>query len=116
MKKIATPYLEDIYTSIVHIETYTTLEKMEESKFLESTLVQDAVTRRLEIIGEATKRLEADFKEQYDQIPWRKMTGLRDILIHEYDEVDLHQVWLVLVQDLPVLKTQINDLLKQGIK
>ena len=55
--------------------------------------LQDAVLRRLEIIGEAVKRIPLDYKDKYPDIPWRQVAGMRDILIHGYDEVDLELVW-----------------------
>jgi len=75
---------------------------------------QDAVIRRIEIIGEATKRLEKDFKDQYSEIPWRKMAGMRDVLIHEYDQIDLDLVWEVVVKELPILKKSVQIVLDQN--
>ena len=109
-QKIATPYLEDIISSIQQIETYVAHANMSYEEFIENTQVQDAVLRRLEIIGEAAKRLESDFREKYDKIPWRQMSGLRDVLIHDYDQVDLDQVWQVIKVDIPVLKERLKEI------
>ena len=79
--------------------------------FVKNTQAQDAIARRLEIIGKATKRLHEDFKEEYNQIPWKLMSGLRDVLIHEYDQIDLDQVWEVIQKDLPILKKQLRKIL-----
>lgn len=110
MKKIALPYLEDMLHSIEKIDLYMRDIQSSKEVFNKSTQVQDAVVRRLEIIGEATKRLHEDFKEEYDQIPWRLMSGLRDVLIHEYDQIDLEQIWEVIQKDLPLLKNQLQEI------
>lgn len=110
MKKIALPYLEDMLHSIEKIDIYINDIQGSKEVFEKSTQVQDAVVRRLEIIGEATKRLHEDFKEEYDQIPWRLMSGLRDVLIHEYDQIDLKQIWEVIQKDLPLLKNQLQEI------
>lgn len=113
MNKISTPYLEDILESISRIEQY--LGKIDNNKkvFEEDVEKQDSVIRRIEIIGEATKRLEEDFRDQYSKIPWRKMAGMRDVLIHEYDLIDLDLVWEVAIKDLPILKESVQNVLDQ---
>ena len=67
--------------------------------------------RNLEIIGEATKRISTDVKNDNPEIPWREIAGLRDVLIHDYMGVDLHVVWNVVVQDVPKLKLTVTKLL-----
>jgi len=84
--KDAKVFLQSIFESIEKIEDYTCLGKDE---FMKSTIIQDAVIRNLEIIGEATKNLSPDIKEQNSQIPWRQMAGLRDVLIHDYMGISL---------------------------
>jgi uncharacterized protein with HEPN domain len=83
--------LKDILGSMRMIETY--LSQLDLNCFESSTLHQDALIRRLEIIGEATARLSETFKEAYPDIPWKQMKGMRNILIHTYDSVDLDFVW-----------------------
>jgi len=70
-----------------------------------------AVVRALEIIGEAAKRLPVSLREQYSEIPWRGMAGMRDRIIHGYDTVDLQIVWDVVEQDIPEIKPQIQQIL-----
>ena len=70
--------------------------------------MQDAVLRRLEIIGEAVKNLDEDFKNRYPEIPWKKIAGLRDVLIHEYFGVSLKRIWRVIKIDLVDLKFKIS--------
>ena len=110
MNKISTPYIEDIIKSISIIEKYLSEIDVNREAFDGDLQLQDALIRRLEIIGEATKRLEEEFKNQYPDIPWRKMAGMRDVLIHDYDEVDLDLVWEVVTKDILFLKDALINL------
>ena len=80
--------------------------------FLTTSHWQDAVVRQLEIIGEATKRLSEDLRSRHPQIPWRRIAGLRDVLIHDYMGVDIEKVWLITQHELPKLKKVIAEILK----
>lgn len=71
---------------------------------------QDAILRRITIIGEATKRLSQDFRNQHPDIPWKEIAGMRDVITHEYDEVDLDEVWTVINENLPQLLEHIEPL------
>lgn len=70
------------------------------------------IERCLEIIGEATKKLPKDFREKHTNIEWRQMAGMRDILIHDYDNVDYDVLWNVLDSKIPELKPKIDELIK----
>jgi len=73
---------------------------------------QAAILYRLIVIGEATKRLSNEFREQYPMIPWRQMAGLRDVVIHDYDELDLDILWNVIHINLPDILPEIQTILK----
>ncbi|WP_047985872.1 HepT-like ribonuclease domain-containing protein [Ornithinibacillus californiensis] len=101
-------YLLHILECIINIESYI---PNGENDFFSSKLIQDAVIRNLEIVGEATKRVSKDFREQHSHVPWREMAGLRDVLIHDYFGVDNEIVWNVVEKEIPLLKDKISDLL-----
>ncbi|AZB71711.1 HepT-like ribonuclease domain-containing protein [Synechococcus elongatus] len=72
-----------------------------------------AILYQITIIGEATKRLSKDFRRENPDIPWREMAGMRDVIVHEYDQLDLDVVWDVIINKLPSLSQLINQLLPQ---
>ena len=111
MKKDPVIYLNHILESISRIKEYT--EKVNKEEFLDSKLIQDAVIRNFEIIGEATKQLDADFKNKYTFIEWKKIAGMRDKLIHDYLGVDLWAVWGVVENVVPKLEEQIIDIISR---
>lgn len=85
-------YLINILECISRVEAYTGSGA---EGFRTSTLIQDAVIRNLEIIGEATKRLSPELRDRYPGVPWTRIAGLRDVLIHNYLAVDLDEVWAI---------------------
>lgn len=109
MKKEPKVFIEDILESIERIETY--LSGVKKKDFVKNLSLQDAVIRRLEIIGEATKNIPEEFRKKHHHIPWKQIAGNRDVLIHDYTGVNVDRVWNTAKKDLPILKTQIEDLL-----
>ncbi|EKD80382.1 MAG: protein of unknown function DUF86 [uncultured bacterium] len=102
-------YLEDILESITLIDSY--MSNVEHDAFLTNRQLQDAVVKRLEVIGEAVKRLDKDFRESHPELPWKGMVGLRDVLVHDYDKVILEALWqLIHNGDLQSVKDQINKI------
>lgn len=79
--------------------------------FLKDETLKRAIVRSLEIIGEATKRIPADFREQYTSIPWKSMAGMRDRLIHDYLGINYTIVWDVVTNKIPELSNQIHEVL-----
>lgn len=111
MKRDIRVHLDDVIESSLLIEKY--IGNKSKQEFEQNEELQDAVIRRLEIIGEAVKRLPQEFRNEHSEIAWKKAAGMRDILIHAYDEVEIDQVWLTVTDILPSFKHQIADLLKQ---
>lgn len=109
MTKDPKVFLRHILESIEQIEQYVAGESKE--GFFTSVQIQDAVIRRLMIIGEATKNLPSELREKYTLIPWSDITGMRDVLIHEYFGTDAELVWRTIVNDLPVFKRHIEKIL-----
>jgi len=94
-------YIEHILLSISKIDAFTV--SMTRSDFEQNEMVQDAVIRNIEIIGEVSKRVSNDFKTTYYDILWREMAGMRDKLIHDYMGVDIDVVWKTIKVDMPQL-------------
>lgn len=105
-------YLDHIHVALERIERYTA--SMTETSFLQDELVQDAVIRNIEIMGEAAnniKKADLAFAEQHADIPWLTMYAMRNRVSHAYFEVDWEIVWKTIKNDLPKMKQQISVLL-----
>ncbi|CVK33348.1 HepT-like ribonuclease domain-containing protein [Methanoculleus bourgensis] len=76
-------------------------------------MAQDAVVRNFEVIGEAVKRIPESMKEERPDIPWRRIAGLRDVLIHQYMRVDLEAVWAIVRDDLHEFKQAVAEILAE---
>jgi len=108
VKKDDSLYICHIRDAITQIKEY--VAGMDENAFAESRLVQDAVIRQFEIIGDATKHISGDFRSRHAGIPWKDMAGMRDKLIHDYFGVDIGAIWKTVEEDLPYLEEQITSL------
>lgn len=109
MKKDPKVFIGHIIESIDLIDLYA--ETLTADTFKKNVAMQDAIIRRLEIIGEATKNIPKSFKANYAGIPWKQMAGIRDILIHEYFDVDLDLTWKVVKKEFRPLKSKLQELL-----
>lgn len=101
-------YLEDILTAIGKIERYTKGLSLETFSRDEKTV--DAVVRNLEVVGEAVKKLPQAIRYEHSHVDWKKMAGLRDILIHEYFGIDETILWDIVENKLPPLSQQIKKI------
>lgn len=96
----------DIKEAITKILSYTA--NVTFGDFSSNDEKQDAVLRRILIIGEATKRLSPEFRANHSNIPWREIAGMRDVIVHDYNRVDIEAVWDVVQNDLPQLIEFLN--------
>lgn len=104
-------YLLDILEAGKLVVSY--VEKLDKESFLDDIKCQDAVIRRLEIIGEAARRLSDEIKDYHPEVPWFEMIGMRNIMIHEYDGVDMVILWETVKKDIPALILAINNILSK---
>lgn len=104
-------YLRHVLDEIDYIENVSC--DIDEADFLADETLKRSFVRSIEIIGEAVKRVPADFKEKYSDIEWKKIVGMRDQLIHHYFGVDYHIVWDVAKNKLPELKRKLTQVMKR---
>jgi uncharacterized protein with HEPN domain len=103
-------YLQDILDAIAAIEQFTS--NIEFAMFSQNLEKVFAVSRAIEIIGEAVKRVPDPVRNQYPDIPWRDMAGMRDKLIHDYFNAEVEIIWKAVQEDIPLLKSMISHVLK----
>ena len=106
-------FIEHILESIDFIEKYA--EEKTEVDFSRDTQLQDAVLHRLTIIGEAVKNVPDAVKKKNSDIPWRKIAGIKDVLVHHYFGIDLGAIWMVVQKDIPELKAKLHVMKDAGV-
>jgi len=104
-------YLLDILQAARLAVSY--VEGVQAEAFLRDTRLQDSVIRRIEIIGEAARRVSEQMKSSHPELPWEEMVGMRNLMIHEYDDVDLGIVWETVQNDLPGLIVRMAPLVHE---
>lgn len=104
-------YLEDILGAIMKARSYA--DGLSKATFLQDDKTFDAVVRNLEVIGEAAKHIPEAVRANYSGVEWRKIAGLRDILIHEYFGIDGEIVWDIVQHKLPALETEVKSMLNE---
>jgi len=102
-------YLEDIVQAAQKISRYISGLSLQTFSADEKTI--DAVVRNLEVIGEAVRNIPADIIERYSEIEWRRIAGLRNILIHEYFAISMKIIWDIVTNKLPILEQQIKKII-----
>ena len=103
--------LEHIYDCIEKIE-YIVRMLHTQDNFEQNWIEQDAIIRNLEIIGEASIHISDDLKEHYPEVLWQEMRGLRNVVTHQYFGVELNEIWSTVVNDIPLLKNQIQKIIE----
>jgi len=103
-------YIQDILDSINDIENF--IEGMSFEEFMRDKKTINAVVRSVEVIGEAVKKIPKTLRDKYPDIPWKKMAGMRDKLVHEYFGIDIEIMWKVAKDEIPSLKPSIQNILK----
>jgi|SRR3989344_516129 len=108
MKRDYKLYLNDIKESIQQIEGY--LQNISEEAFSKNKLVQDAVIRRLEIIGEASRNIPRALKEKNKHVPWFQMSQFRDFIVHSYFDASLRRIWIAATKEIKVVKESLKNI------
>ena len=101
-------YINHILDASAKIEEY--LKGVNKKKFLNKSLVQDAILHEIQIIGEAIRYLSKDFRKKHSHVPWKEAAGMRSKLVHDYFGVDLKIVWKAATEDVPKLRLMILDI------
>jgi uncharacterized protein with HEPN domain len=101
--------LAHILESIEELESYTSGTNLD--TFLQNSMMKFASVKQIEIIGEAANHISDETKEKFSEIQWRQITGLRHVLVHEYFGIDSRLIWQIIVDDIPLLKIKIKEVL-----
>jgi len=104
-------YVDDILSSIRKIKRYT--KGMSEAEFFRSSITVDAVVRNLGIIGEAASAIPDEYKKKFSNVPWRKIIGMRNKVVHEYFGLIEDILWSTINKDIPLLERQIKEVAKK---
>jgi uncharacterized protein with HEPN domain len=109
-KRDVKAFLYDILESANDVIEFT--KDIGYNEFINNKMIRYAVIRALEIIGEASRYINNDFREKYPNVPWKEMVGLRNILIHKYFGIDYILLWKIVKEDIPKIKKEVERVLK----
>jgi len=104
-------FIYDVLESIKRIEEYT--ENITFKELMRNIIIQDAVVRNIEVIGEAIKNIPSSFKKKHKDIEWKKIAGMRDKIINFYFGISWEVVWKTIKENLPLLKEKIEKIIKE---
>ena len=105
-------YLQDVVEAAGKVRSYTA--GLSFKTFSEDTKTVDAVVRNLEVIGEAIKQVPDDVRSRHTDVEWKKIAGLRDILVHQYFGIDVEIIWDIVQNKLPALEAQIRKVIEEA--
>ena len=111
MKRDLTLFLDDVLENIKDIQNFS--ENLTLEKFRKDKLRQKAISRSLEIIGEAVKNIPEPFRNKYPALPWKKIAGFRDVIVHSYFGIKIETIWNIIKENLPILEKEILDILEK---
>lgn len=103
-------FIEHMINSIDNIEKY--IKGFDFEKFKNNQMLIDAVSRNIEIIGEAVSKIDKDFKSKYKEIPWTMIKNTRNVFIHDYFGLDIKEIYNICIKDLPLLKKSLKKIIK----
>ena len=105
-------FIKHILEAISNVEKF--MKEIDKERFIKNEEKQSAVIRQIEIIGEATKNVPPHFRNKYPKVAWKEIAGTRDKIIHHYFGVDINEVWKIVKKDIPILKSQMKDILENS--
>lgn len=104
-------YVEDILEAVEKIDRYTA--NMDYEDFIADDMAVDAVLRNFEVIGEAAKNVPVDVREDFDEVPWSEMAGMRDKLIHGYASIELEIIWKTVEEEIPLVRRRMETVRRE---
>ncbi len=113
MKKDPLIFLQHVLDSIGDIEQFS--KGLSKKGFLTNNLIQSAIVRKVEVIGEAIKHVPFSFRKKYPEVEWKKIAGTRDKLIHQYFGIDFDLLWDIVKKELPKLKKQVKEIIEKEV-